>query len=36
MDLEEQKLATQVVKDTDNLDMEKEKLASKIVQQGLN
>ena len=36
MDLEEQKLAAQLIKDTDNLDMEKEKLANKIIQQGLN
>jgi hypothetical protein len=36
MDLEEQKLARDIIKDSDNLDMEKEKLANKIIQQGLN
>ena len=36
LDLDEQKLAAQVVKETDNMEMEKEKLATKIIQQGLN
>ena len=36
LNLDEQKLATQVVKDQKVNEMEKEKLASKILQQGLN
>ena len=36
LNLDEQKLATQVVKDQNVSELEKEKLASKILQQGMN
>ena len=36
LNLDEQKLATQVIKDQKVSDLEKEKLAAKILEQGMN